>query len=249
MAGSCAGGFTSASTANLGSATAGCPGSSAAPKLSAAGVPTVGSPAIDGAPVAGCPATDLAGVRRPQGVACDIGAFEVAAGTLVHSRTSLAFPAVRRGAVSTLGVTVRNTGLAGLALPVSISGAGFRIAARTCASVLRGAQSCGVSVAFAPTGAGSFSGSLRLGTRTLPLSGTGLAAPIAAAKKCRVPKLKGKTVKQARRALKKRNCRLGKVTRRGRGRPGRIRASRPKAGSVRAAGTRVRVIVNRARAL
>lgn len=247
MAGTCAGGFTAASTANLGSAPAGCPGSSAAPKLSAAGVPTVGSPAIDGAPVAGCPGTDLSGVRRPQGVACDIGAFELAAGALVHSRTRLAFPAVRRGAVSTLGVTVRNTGLAGLAVPVSIGGAGFRIAARTCAGVLRGAQSCGVTVAFAPTGAGSFSGSLRLGTRTLPLTGTGLAAPIAAVKKCRVPKLKGKTVKQARRALKKRNCRLGKVTRRGRGRPGRVRSSRPKAGSVRAAGTRVRVIVNRAR--
>jgi CSLREA domain-containing protein len=240
---SCVGNFASAG-ANL----APCLAAPAAPKLSAAGVPTVGSPAIDGAPVAGCPATDLAGVRRPQGVACDIGAFEVAAGTLVHSRTSLAFPAVRRGAVSTLGVTVRNTGPAGLAVPVSISGAGFRIAARTCASVLRGAQSCGVTVAFAPTGAGSFSGSLRLGTRTLPLSGTGLAAPIATVKKCRVPKLKGKTVKQARRALKKRNCRLGKVTRRGRGRPGRVRSSRPKAGSVRAAGTRVRVIVNRARA-
>ena len=88
---------------------------------------------------------------------------------------------------------------------------------------------------------------LTLGTRTLPLSGTGLAAPILAVKECRVPKLKGKTVRQARRALKKRNCRLGKVTRRGGGRRGRIRASRPKAGSVRAAGTRVRVIVSRRR--
>jgi CSLREA domain-containing protein len=248
LIGSCAGGFVDAG-ANLGAATAGCPGSSAAPRLSAAGVPLAGSPAIDGAPVAGCPASDLAGRARPQGVRCDIGAFEVAAGTLTYSRTSLAFPVVRVGSASTLAVTVGNSGLAGLALPVSIGGAGFRIAARTCAAELAGGRTCGVTVAFAPTAAGQFSGSLRLGGRTLPLSGTGVAAPIAAApKKCVVPKLKGKTVKQARRALKKRNCRLGKVTRRGRGRPGRIRASRPKAGSVRAAGTRVRVIVNRARA-
>jgi CSLREA domain-containing protein len=249
LSGSCMGGFTPASTANLGAATAGCPGSSAAPKLSAAGVPTAGSPAIDGAPVAGCPTTDLAGRARPQGVRCDIGAFEVAAGTLTYSRTSLVFPVVRVGSASTLAVTVGNSGLAGLALPVSIGGAGFRIAARTCAAELAGGRTCGVTVAFAPTAAAPFSGSLRLGSRTLPLSGTGAAAPIATPpKKCVVPKLKGKTVKQARRALKKRHCRLGKVTRRGRGRPGRIRASRPKAGSVRAAGTRVRVIVSRARA-
>jgi hypothetical protein len=180
-------------------------------------------------------------------VRCDIGAFEVVAGTLAYSRTSLAFPAVRVGSASTLAVTVRNTGLPGFVLPLAISGAGFRIAARSCGSELAGGRTCGVTVAFAPAAAGPFSGSLRLGSRTLPLSGTGLAAPTPA-KKCVVPKLKGKTVKRARRALKKRNCRLGKVTRRGHGRPGRIRASRPKAGSVRAAGTRVRVIVNRSRA-
>jgi hypothetical protein len=38
-----------------------------------------GSPAIDAVPTtgAGCPATDQRGVSRPQGAACDIGAFEV----------------------------------------------------------------------------------------------------------------------------------------------------------------------------
>jgi hypothetical protein len=38
-----------------------------------------GSPAIDagGTPATGCPATDQRGVPRPQGPACDIGAFEV----------------------------------------------------------------------------------------------------------------------------------------------------------------------------
>ncbi len=37
-----------------------------------------GSPAIDAGTNAGCPATDARGVLRPVGLACDIGAFEVA---------------------------------------------------------------------------------------------------------------------------------------------------------------------------
>ena len=37
-----------------------------------------GSPAIDGGEGAGCPATDARGVPRPQGAACDIGAYELA---------------------------------------------------------------------------------------------------------------------------------------------------------------------------
>src|SRR5262249_37062439 len=35
-----------------------------------------GSPAIDAGDGVGCPATDARGVARPQGSACDIGAFE-----------------------------------------------------------------------------------------------------------------------------------------------------------------------------
>jgi hypothetical protein len=35
-----------------------------------------GSPAIDAGDDAVCPATDQRGVSRPQGVACDIGAYE-----------------------------------------------------------------------------------------------------------------------------------------------------------------------------
>ena len=37
----------------------------------------VGSPAIDAALLANCPATDQRGISRPQGVGCDIGAFEL----------------------------------------------------------------------------------------------------------------------------------------------------------------------------
>ena len=35
-----------------------------------------GSPAIDAADDAVCPATDQRGVDRPQGAACDVGAYE-----------------------------------------------------------------------------------------------------------------------------------------------------------------------------
>lgn len=41
--------------------------------------PGEGSPAIDGGDDSGCPATDQRGATRPQGSACDIGAFEVGA--------------------------------------------------------------------------------------------------------------------------------------------------------------------------
>ena len=67
-----------------------CPGSAVDPllePLSDNGGPTktmalaAGSPAINAVPAtgAGCPATDQRGVPRPQGVACDIGAFELKA--------------------------------------------------------------------------------------------------------------------------------------------------------------------------
>jgi CSLREA domain-containing protein len=40
---------------------------------------TAGSPAIDAGTNTGCPATDQRGVARPQGTACDIGAYELLA--------------------------------------------------------------------------------------------------------------------------------------------------------------------------
>jgi hypothetical protein len=58
-----------------------------------------------------------------------------------------------------------------------------------------------------------------------------------------VPRLTGKTLRKARRALRRAHCRLGRVVRLQR-RTGRrlvVKASRPRAGAVRAAGKRVRV--------
>jgi hypothetical protein len=206
-------------------------------------VPDLFSPAIDGAPVAGCPATDVAGIPRPQGVACDIGAFEAQAGMLAFNPPSLTFTATKVGGVRRYSVTVTNTGFAGLALPKPIAVAGaphFALGPTTCGATVLGGRPCAVTVDFTPKSAGTRTGTLTIGTRTFALSGTGF--------QCVVPKLKGKTIKQARKLLRKAHCTLGKVVRRGDGRPGRIRSTKPKAGAKRPAGTRVNVVVNRRRA-
>jgi hypothetical protein len=218
----------------------GCPGSPAAPGLTAAGVPGAGSPAIDAAPAAGCPATDLAGRTRPQGIGCDIGAYEIAAGTLAFSPAALTFRTTRVGGVRRLRATVMNTGLAGLAVPsAAVTGAPhFRLGAVTCSATLVGLASCSVTVAFTPQRKGSRTGTLRIGTRAIGLSGKGVH-------RCVVPNLKGKTLKKARKALRKAHCKLGTVTRRHGGRPGRIHRSRPQANAVRPVGTAVNVVVNR----
>jgi CSLREA domain-containing protein len=234
---------------NLTSTGSPCPGTVGPLSLSPAGVPLAGSPAIDGGPAAGCPADDLLGTSRPQGAGCDIGAVEVPAAALTLSSGTLAFGASTLGAgAQTLAVTVGNAGLPGLALPIAVTGApDFTIAGETCPDVLPAAASCAVTVAFAPAGAGARTGTLQLAGRSVDLTGTGVAPSGSPPKKCVVPKLKGKTVKAARRALVAANCRLGKVKRSGRGRVGRIRAFKPKAGSELAAGARVNVTVNRRR--
>lgn len=64
--------------------------------------------------------------------------------------------------------------------------------------------------------------------------------------RCAVPKLKGKTLRQARRALTRAGCKLGKVTKpkRKRGQkplPLVVKSSTPRAGAVRAEGTKVKL--------
>jgi hypothetical protein len=87
-----------------------------------------------------------------------------------------------------------------------------------------------------------------------PSEGTQLAAGSAVSivvsrgpRPCVVPKLRGKTLKQARASLTRSNCRLGKIARRSvRGaRPGRVSSQRPAPGARRPAGTRVQVVVSR----
>jgi hypothetical protein len=68
------------------------------------------------------------------------------------------------------------------------------------------------------------------------------------ARRCRVPRLKGKRLRAVRRALRRANCRPGRVRRkRAKGRPGRVIAQRPRPGARRPAGSRVSVTVSRRR--
>jgi len=69
----------------------------------------VGSPAIDqGATV--CPATDQRGVTRPQGLACDSGAYEWAAIADLAVTASVAPPTVTVGSKVTYTLTISNLG-------------------------------------------------------------------------------------------------------------------------------------------
>ena len=68
-------------------------------------------------------------------------------------------------------------------------------------------------------------------------------------RRCVVPNLKGRTVPAARRAARRRNCRVGRVTHRrsARIRRGRVMGQRPRRGSVRRAGFRIRIVVSSGR--
>jgi hypothetical protein len=87
------------------------------------------------------------------------------------------------------------------------------------------------------------------GSVTQPPPGGNNAPPSATTTtRCRVPKLKGLTLKKAKARLKKAHCRLGKVTkRRSRVRKGRVIAQKPKPRAVRRKGARVNVVLSRGR--
>jgi CSLREA domain-containing protein len=229
-----------------------CPVTLDDPLVDANGMPGAGSPAIDAATT--CPTVDLAGTSRPQGAACDIGALEVPAAAAAVARTGLDFGPVTTGGAATRSVDVINPGLPGLVLPIAVTGGSeFTLAAHTCGALLPGGAACAVTVRFAPTALGARTGTLQIGNETLDLTGTGVAPqtdppnnnPPQATARCLVPRLKGKTVVAAARALQQADCRLGTVTRRGRGRRGRVRSFSPKAGTSLPAGTTVRLVLNR----
>lgn len=66
-------------------------------------------------------------------------------------------------------------------------------------------------------------------------------------RRCHVPRLRGRSVRSARRVLTRAGCRLGRVTRRRSrtGRRGRVLSQSPRAGRVRTLGAAVRVVVRR----
>jgi hypothetical protein len=133
-------------------------------------------------------------------------------------------------------------------------------------TVAAAATRTGVNAALTGTttgsaGAGSTDGSTTAPTPTdgstttptptddLTTTATPATPPPAAstAPRCVVPKLKGKKLAAAKKALKKAHCAVGKVTKRNSGarRSGRVLSSKPRAGSKRPGGTRVVLVVGK----
>ena len=80
-----------------------------------------------------------------------------------------------------------------------------------------------------------------------PPAGAAPAPQRVAARRCKVPRLRGKTLAAAARALRRAGCRVGRLSRkrtRG-GKRKRVVAQSPRAGLRRAAGTRVKLTLRR----
>jgi hypothetical protein len=127
-----------------------------------------GSPALDAAPVSGddacvAPAADQRGVARPQGAACDLGAYEArpAAASLEPGAHDFGERLVGSGVSASAALTLANAADADLPLataPFGLAGAGadqFVLDATACPAALAPGASCALSAAFAPTRAGA----------------------------------------------------------------------------------------------
>lgn len=178
-------------------------------------------------------------------------------------------PRIAGNPPATVGATVgageiKVTNLRGgfLKPSVSLSGADageFSIAATDCGQKLMVAgESCTASFNFHPSSPGAKTAAytvtpLRGESKTGSVLGTAVAVvgatnqpPVTitqpASKRCLVPRLKGLTLKRAKRTLKAAHCRLGRVARR-HGRRVVVARQSPKAGSRRAAQTKVSLIL------
>lgn len=145
------------------------------------GVPTIpllsGSPAINTGNPSTCPGVDARDVTRPQGAGCDIGSFEVQAGNLQPSPSSLNFTDS-----TPQNVTITLDGI----VPVNVSSvtitgtdaASFSFDSTDCVTLLIVGGSCTITnVTFLETASGSYSANIEIandgGTdpTVIPLSG------------------------------------------------------------------------------
>lgn len=81
----------------------------------------VGSPAFNSGDAATCPATDARGIARPQGAACDVGAFELELADL-GLRAAASSPRVKIGSLVTFTLSASNGG-SGTGHATAITGA------------------------------------------------------------------------------------------------------------------------------
>jgi hypothetical protein len=121
-------------------------------------------------------------------------------------------------------------------------------------SVTSEGQITAVAPAAATAGAVPISVTTEAGTAISPQTFTYVAptppapptppATSAAAAHCVVPKLKGRKLKAAKKAIKAADCKLGKVTKKGTvDRSARVVKQKPKAGTTRAPGSRINVVL------
>jgi hypothetical protein len=112
-------------------------------------------------------------------------ATAVTQGTLAPSPSPVAFGNVSVGASQTSTVTLQNNGESSLSITsATMSGAGFTMSNLALPLTINAGTSASAKITFAPTGAGSFSGSVTFGITTnqtnttvvLNLSGTGVTA-------------------------------------------------------------------------
>jgi len=147
-----------------------------------------GSPAVDAGANDGI-SRDIVQMPRPQGVAYDIGAYELGAGgtlppptqgTLSVSPQSVAFGNVLLGTSARQTVTLSNSSSAAITVNgVGITGTGFSQTGAALPLTLASGQSSTVTVTFAPQNSGSVSGALQISSNasnssvSVALSGTG----------------------------------------------------------------------------
>jgi Bacterial Ig-like domain (group 3)/PASTA domain len=158
---------------------------------------------------------------------------------------------------ATCTATVTDTGSGTKTTPtgsVSLSHSGKgTLSATSCAlaAVSTGVARCSVTFKTGSVGSGkrTISAGYPGDSKHTSSSGSTVVRVKAAAKKCVVPKLKGKTVAQARKLLKKHHCKLGKVTTKAGAskRTGKLHivSQSVKAKSVHSSGKRVPVVIDR----
>jgi len=108
-----------------------------------------------------------------------------AAGTLTLSTSTVSFGTVTTGSSATQNVTITNTGNASVQISqVAVNGTGFTATGITAPLTLNPAATTTLSVKFAPTAAGSVTGSVRVTSnamgspQAISLSGTGIQAAL-----------------------------------------------------------------------
>lgn len=190
-----------------------CPGTSADPKLQALadnGGPTqtvrlsAGSPAIDAVPAGACTvATDQRGVSRPQGGACDAGAYEVAPPGLAAIAATAAGPASATVSgqitpnLTDTQVTVRYGTSTGYGSTTAATDIGAGPAAKPLAVTVSGLQAGTVyhlQVIATNADGTSTSGDLTLTTAAAPTTPAAPAAPVAMAASVQRTKVTGDVV-------------------------------------------------------